>query len=131
MRRLIYISQSRIGSDLEGLGQIVEQSSVRNLEAGITGMLWSDTVHFVQVLEGERDAIGATMNRIRCDPRHSDIDVVADRKVTTRMFGNWGMRRADSEASDADSTAFLVGYAARESPRTARHLIDIISASEG
>ncbi|RYF10944.1 MAG: blue light sensor protein, partial [Oxalobacteraceae bacterium] len=41
LRRVVYISQSRVGDDRSALDAIVEVSSARNAADGITGMLWS------------------------------------------------------------------------------------------
>jgi hypothetical protein len=69
MRRIIYTSRSRTRDDLAELDAIMEVSIARNIEAGITGMLWSDGANFAQVIEGGHDQVGATMSRIRSDPR--------------------------------------------------------------
>lgn len=94
-------------------------------------MLWTDDASFVQVLEGDREAIEGTMDRIRNDPRHTAVTVACDREVTTRAFGNWGMCRGDVEPDFIDRTAYLVGYIRREAPAYAGQLIEIISAIDG
>lgn len=95
MRRIIYISRSRIGNDTDKLDAIVGRSSAINAVAGITGMLWWDGANFAQVLEGPHQAVGQAMQRISSDIRHTDIAVVFDRAVAGRMFGEWGMRQSD------------------------------------
>ena len=130
MRRLIYISKSRVNSDPAELDAIVARSSSPNEAAGITGMLWSGHACFAQVLEGEHDAVGETMNRIRADTRHFDIDVVFDRAITRRLFGKWAMTRADGRSETMAGTAFLVGFAMGERTASAQQLYDIVVASE-
>ena len=95
MRRVIYISRSRIGDDPDELDAIVDRSSASNIVAGITGMLWWDGNNFAQVLEGPHKAVDRAMQRILADIRHTDIAVVLDRAVAGRMFGEWGMRQSD------------------------------------
>lgn len=129
MRRLIYLSTSQIGDDPGEIDRIVECSRIRNEQAGITGMLWFNGTNFAQVLEGCHDVVDETLHRIRIDVRHTDFRLIADRDVTTRMFSNWAMRRADDNADCIEKTAFLVGYARRECPKMAREILEIISTS--
>lgn len=86
MHRLIFISRSLVGTDPGALDAIVDRSATLNQRQGITGMLWSDGSSFAQVLEGESQAVAETMNRIRVDRRHTEIEVVLDRPVVQRMF---------------------------------------------
>lgn len=85
---MIYISRSKVGSDPVELDAIVTRSSALNEAAGVTGMLWSNDAYFAQVLEGEHSAVGETMERICADPRHFDVDIVFDRPIIRRLFGN-------------------------------------------
>ncbi|WP_010188000.1 BLUF domain-containing protein [Sphingomonas sp. PAMC 26605] len=131
MRRIIYTSISLTGTDLAELDAIVTESIASNTKAGITGMLWSNGANFAQVLEGGHDEVGATMDRIRADPRHVDIEVVLDRAVVSRQFGNWAMRRADDGEASTPGTTFLLGFALSERTASAKRLYEIIMAIEG
>ena len=130
MRRIIYTSRSLIRDDLAELDAIVAEAIVRNGKAGITGMLWSDGANFAQVIEGSHDAVGATMDRIRADPRHTDVEVVLDRAVLSRQFGNWAMRSADGGEASTAGTAFLLGFALSDSAASMKRLHDIIIATD-
>ncbi|QCB41153.1 BLUF domain-containing protein [Sphingomonas sp. PAMC26645] len=130
MRRIIYTSRSLIGGDQTALDAILAESSTWNTEAGVTGMLWSNDAHFAQVIEGEHDKVGVTMDRIRADPRHTDIQMVLDRDVMSRQFGDWAMRRADGGEVSTPGTTFLLGFALGESSVSAKRLYEIIIATE-
>jgi hypothetical protein len=130
MRRIIYTSRPLTKADLAELDAIVAESIARNTKAGITGMLWSDGANFAQVIEGDYDEVGATMDRIRADPRHTDIEVVLDRAVVSRQFGNWAMRRADDNEASTPITTFLLGFALGERTASAKRLYEIIIATE-
>ena len=123
MRRLIYISRSLM--DASEIGSLVTVSTERNARVGITGMLWASNGCFAQVLEGDREQIAATMRRIARDPRHADIEVLLDREVTSRQFGNWSMRSAE----DGEATAFMVGFALTQHTEPAERLREIVLAS--
>jgi hypothetical protein len=130
MRRIIYTSRSRTRGDLAELDAIMEVSIARNIEAGITGMLWSDGANFAQVIEGGHDQVGATMGRIGSDTRHTDIEMVLDRPVLSRQFGNWAMRRADDGEASTPGTTFMLGFALGERTASAKRLCEIIIATE-
>ncbi len=130
LRRLVYISQSRIGADRAALDAIVDKSTMRNAADGITGMLWSDDREFVQALEGGHDEVGGAMTRIQADPRHHAIEIVDDRSVQSRMFGTWSMVKADAEEQAIHSTAYLVGFLAQQGTPTGRRVVEVLLASE-
>jgi hypothetical protein len=128
MRRVAYISRSLIDASDAVLDAMVSLSSIRNAAVGITGMLWSDDTYFVQVLEGEHDCVGKTLGRIRADRRHTDLEVVFDREVRSRIFGEWGMIRPDDGPKSMASTAFLVGLSLTQRGHAARQLHDTVVA---
>jgi hypothetical protein len=130
LRRLIYISQSLIGADTDGIEAIVASSTARNTKSGLTGMLWTDSQDFAQVIEGEPSRIGLTMQRIRRDPRHTNIAVLLDRAVLSRQFGSWAMRRARGDEESAQGTAFMIGFAMGEGTASAQRLYEIILGSD-
>lgn len=130
MHRLIYTSRSLIGHDRGKLDAIVDRSIYHNKADGITGMLWSDGANFAQVLEGEHEAIAATMSRIRADCRHNHVEIVLDRPITQRVFGEWAMAVSDGNPESTDQTAFLIGFAAGQGTPPARRLYDIVMASD-
>ena len=129
MRRIIYISKAAIGADSDQLEIIVTESVAWNKAVGVTGMLWFDGARFAQVLEGDHDAVGVTMDRIRRDRRHSDIEIVLDRQIAHRMFATWAMMRANDSESAVISTSFLVGFARSLHTEAGRRLYEIALAS--
>jgi hypothetical protein len=129
VHRLIYISRSLVGTDPGAIDAIVDRSATRNQSQGITGVLWSDGVSFAQVLEGEHHAVVETMNRIRADLRHSEIEVVLDRAIAQRMFGRWAMVLSDTRAESTAETAFLLGFAAGQHTPSARKLHEIVMSA--
>lgn len=84
---------------------------MRNIAAGVTGMLWSDSDHFVQALEGDDAAVTATMHRILADRRHTDIEIVEARTIQAPRFGAWSMIEAGESALGDECGVFLVGLA--------------------
>lgn len=63
----------------------------RNPEAGVTGALLFNEDWFVQLLEGDREAVHATYNRIAEDPRHEAVELLVDMANAARLFPEWSM----------------------------------------
>lgn len=109
--------------------EIVAASVTENSKAGMTGMLWFNGIHFAQVLEGDAEAIGATMRRIVKDSRHSKIDVISDGPADERLFGNWSMIRGNDYPETISRSMILLGQTYEMSSIDAPRLRDIVSSS--
>ena len=70
---------------------ILATSRRNNSACGVTGALLVTEGRFVQVLEGERDAVQATYERILHDARHDDIDILSSQLSDRRRFKDWSM----------------------------------------
>jgi hypothetical protein len=105
LTRLIYHSEN-ISGGLEGkmigdLNKIMDASVRNNQRDGITGALLFDSIWFVQILEGEREAVSATLRRIMPDPRHDAVTVMDCAPIESRLFGNWWMGVANMAGANA------------------------------
>ena len=95
LSRLIYHSENHLGAVggkmIADLNKIMDASNKNNERDGITGALIFDTLWFVQILEGDREKISATLRRLMADNRHDAVTIVDCREITERRFGNWWM----------------------------------------
>jgi hypothetical protein len=66
----------------------------RNQSEGLTGLLVYDEGHFFQWLEGAALPLQRVWTAIRHDPRHEDIEVLADSEIPLRLFRDWHMQFA-------------------------------------
>ena len=91
LHHIIY--QSTAVADLSGteLERLLHQSRTHNQAAAVTGMLLYDGGRFLQVLEGEKQAIEPIFGRILVDCRHTDVQVLANGEMERRQFGTWSM----------------------------------------
>jgi len=90
--QLIYAS--RLSGDAEPdveLPIILEQSVRNNGACGITGMLLYSSGSFLQVLEGDADAVGHAYRRISTDPRHENAVILGLVNIEERQFPSWHM----------------------------------------
>ncbi len=90
--QLIYRSRVARHVRFADAQHIAERASQRNASAEISGLLLYTPTHFLQLLEGEKSKVKATFARIAGDQRHTDVEVVAEREIQARSFGDWGMR---------------------------------------
>jgi hypothetical protein len=104
--RLVYRSRCAITGTAEEvqrhIDRILTVSRHQNGQAGVTGALMFTGLFFVQALEGPTFAVEAAFDRICCDLRHSNVEVVECGPVLESAFGDWSMSHlvpaADSEA---------------------------------
>lgn len=93
--RLVYTSRNLFqGSENETsavVTQILAASQRNNARSGVTGALMFNAGAFAQVLEGPRQSVEATLERIQRDPRHGDVMVLQCAPVDDRKFPNWSM----------------------------------------
>ena len=91
MSQLIYTSRP-FGFDETVLDNILVSARANNVRLGITGALICRADLFLQLLEGPREAVTATLARILRDDRHVDVAVAYCGDTTDRLFPHWSMR---------------------------------------
>jgi hypothetical protein len=97
MFSLIYTSKEKQEFAPPDLKKLLVSARIRNRETRVTGMLVYQAGTFLQVLEGEEEAVETIFSRIERDTRHGDIRVL-NRNVSRpkrRVFGEWSMGFAD------------------------------------
>ena len=92
MHHIIYMSSAVHPpvSDVE-LGDLLRQARNFNVENGITGVLLHCDGDFLQVMEGEEQAIHGLYAKIRVDTRHQSVIKLADKEIRERSFSTWSM----------------------------------------
>ena len=88
--QLIYVS-NLVKQDESQLASILESAVRHNREDGITGMLLYSGGNFLQVLEGPREQVRSTYERIFRDTRHGNIIELSEDEVPARHFSTWSM----------------------------------------
>lgn len=91
MIRLLYISTARSILSQAELDAILSISRRNNQAAGLSGLLVVGGRRFLQALEGPEEAVMATFERIRSDPRHFAVVVLGKTAISERLFGSWSM----------------------------------------
>jgi CheY-like chemotaxis protein len=108
LRRVLYLSQALQTPSAQELLIMCSGFAAANARTHVTGVLVCAGNRFMQVMEGEHTAIEVLLQRIRRDPRHSDMAVVLDEVVPTRIFSQWNMGSVHlHERYDSSSTNWL------------------------
>jgi hypothetical protein len=122
--RLIYCSRNVIHQAVPGavmtetLRAILDTARRRNKADNVTGALLFTASGFAQVLEGTRDVVERTFERISADPRHADVTVLSFTPTERRSFPDWSMGFSGQMSPDAaDPLAPLLGDATSLGPR--------------
>lgn len=98
--QLLYVSTQALRLTSEDLEDILESSRTNNARLGISGLLVYEGQHFMQILEGEEDAVSTRFELIRQDPRHHDVVVIYRTEVNDWMFESWSMAYLDLQEQD-------------------------------
>jgi len=88
---LLYTSRSLEKVTSNHLQSILTSARAHNLADELTGFLIVRNRFFLQILEGEEAKVRACFERIRNDPRHSDILVHVEVESAARLTPSWSM----------------------------------------
>ena len=88
---ITYFSSARRKLSEDELHSILKSARKYNITLGITGMLMYYDGSFVQVLEGNEDAVKKTFERINKDDRHYQIMKMKEGLEMKRVFDDWSM----------------------------------------
>lgn len=124
--QLIYSSQP-FGYDEAVLNGILMDARRCNTRDDITGALVCRHDIFLQLLEGPKDSVHATYERIKRDDRHVDVKLRFFGDVPTRMFGNWAMLHDPAHSWLWSSAEIADDALDRASVSDFRHVFQILA----
>ncbi|MEM1154133.1 MAG: BLUF domain-containing protein [Pseudomonadota bacterium] len=126
--RLAYASTQTKPMGASDLIGMLNQARANNLRENITGVLLHRDDSFMQVIEGDKQAVLDLFNLIQDDPRHKKIELLAQGVAQEREFSDWQM--GFLELDEVDVT-LLPGFSnflnENDSPRT---MLKLLSQSE-
>ncbi len=102
MRQLCYLSTAARELDDAALERILASAHANNSRSGVTGLLVYGRGVFFQVLEGPRDCVEATLQRIKRNPQHYGMTILSDEEVAARDFEGWHMAFAPLDPETAE-----------------------------
>ena len=89
--QLVYASKLTEGVSAAEIAGMLDRAAIRNRDSAVSGLICYSPKYFLQVLEGPRHAVNATLSRIIADKRHHDIVVLSAGEIIRRDFSNWSM----------------------------------------
>jgi hypothetical protein len=95
MFRLVYVSSAVNPFSKQELLDLLAKSRANNERLDITGMLLYKDGDFMQLLEGDEQAVRKLYAVIAKDPRHEGTITLVDEAITERLFANWSMAFRD------------------------------------
>ena len=125
--QLIYASQP-FGFDAATLNHILFSARHRNKQDDVTGSLICRSDLYLQLLEGPRDRVSATFERIERDGRHLDVVVLCQGDVDSRLFGRWEMRHDPVRPWMWSVDDVRAGAVRQASPESVRAIFQRLSA---
>lgn len=91
MYYLIYSSKAAPGLTEDDLHHIITASQRNNESNDLTGLLVFHNGSFIQMLEGDEDAVQETFDRIVEDERHTAVYKLFSGQTDSRHFPDWKM----------------------------------------
>lgn len=107
MFSLVYVSSATLPFSGEDLRALLATCRKNNAALGITGMLLYKDGNFMQVLEGDEEAVRGLYERIAADPRHGGEITLQEGLAEGRQFPDWSMGFRDLNSPDERSA---LGY---------------------
>lgn len=121
MYELLYMSVSPEGFTQTALEELLIVSREKNKRSEITGMLVYFEHEFMQLLEGEKEAVQSLFQTILEDPRHKSVEVFYEGDIENRAFSDWSM--AFQTLNKDDLNELLAGQERFDLAALPRHLL--------
>jgi hypothetical protein len=128
MIQLTYVSQSVGLMSQQKLIELLDQARAINAEADVSGMLLYKDGSFIQVLEGDEDAVRTIFDRIRKDPRHENVRTLYDEKIARRDFPAWAMGFHNLNGLDLTTVPGYTDF--MDTPNMARAFFDDLTRAK-
>ncbi len=91
----LYRSRPRIEPGSREEETLVAEATEANRVHGVTGYLQRRGDHYVGYLEGATEGMEAIWDRVLSDPRHDEIELLAEGPLRQRRYPGWIMRPID------------------------------------
>lgn len=97
---VLYVSTMAPDAPVSVVAGIAAKARLANQQRDITGLLIFDGQRFCQQLEGTQKQVLSLIERIRLDPRHTDVNVVHHGPLAARRFKQFNLGYASVDDED-------------------------------
>jgi hypothetical protein len=101
----MYASYAKQHFSDDELTELLIKARKNNSNLGITGMLIYRDGNFIQVLEGEEEAVKSLYILIKADKRHDGVIIMSEGEISERQFAKWAMDFRNYSKNDLFTTA--------------------------
>lgn len=129
LAQLIYGSRP-FGYDDLALAGILAIARTNNRRDAITGALICREDIYLQLLEGDSQAVTAAFARIARDDRHTDVNKLWTGDVDARLFPDWAMRHDPARSWMWTAREVSDGAVTRASPRDVLSVFERLSRED-
>ena len=109
--QVIYSSQAVAPMSIAELESILVDAREGNMRRGVTGALVFVDGVFLQILEGQKEAVQSLMSSIEKDSRHSSMHVIYEGEIDQAMFSGWKMAYLSSTPAQVAAWLGMEGAA--------------------
>ena len=109
--QVIYSSRAAAPMSMTDLESILVDAREGNLRRGVTGALVFVDGVFLQILEGQKEAVKSLMSSIAKDTRHSELHVIYEAEIDQAMFSAWRMAYLSSTPAQVSAWLGMEGTA--------------------
>ncbi len=110
MIQIIYASAATVQFSVADLKQLLTIARANNETLGVSGMLVFHEGSFLQVLEGQDDAVLSLYAKIETDKRHDNVQLILRSTIEEPSFGEWRMGFYDASRSMHHDDAGFVDF---------------------
>ena len=100
LHEVLYVSTMAPAAPISIVADIAPKARVANKAKEITGLLIFDGMRFCQQLEGGRREVLALTERIRQDPRHTNVEILHHGPLAERRFRRFSLGYASIDEID-------------------------------
>ena len=98
--RISYASTQTAELQASDLIEMLQSARAHNEAKNITGVLLHRQDSFLQIIEGEENAVRDLFEKISKDPRHQRVELLAGDVVEEREFSDWQMGFVELDGVD-------------------------------
>jgi hypothetical protein len=98
---VLYVSTLAPEQPLSVVAEIAGRARQVNAKLDVTGLLIFDGQRFCQQLEGQQKAVLKLIERIRNDPRHTNVEVLHHGPLAVRRFQQFSLAFSTVEDEEA------------------------------
>jgi hypothetical protein len=100
LSQLVYVSNRKTNCTAEEIEKILASCKQNNPPLNITGVLLYSEVKFIQLVEGDAKVIMNLYDKIKKDPRHSNVMMISYNPIKEKSFPSWHMGTRDISKTD-------------------------------